>query len=116
MLGRKRAEEIPYYLKASDVLVSPRMLGTNIPLKIYSYLKSGIPVVATDLYTHTQSISSEVAILVNPRPEDFAEGIKRAVSSEGIDVSMNARRYCQKNHTIERYTELVDSALKKAFR
>jgi glycosyltransferase involved in cell wall biosynthesis len=44
--------------------VSPRIRGTNTPLKIYSYLRSGKPIVATDLLTHTQVLSSTVARLV----------------------------------------------------
>src|SRR6266851_4894803 len=35
--GERPAAEIPAYLQASDVLVSPRSKGTNTPLKIYQY-------------------------------------------------------------------------------
>ena len=35
-----RPTEIPAYLLAADVLVSPRSRGTNTPLKIYQYLRS----------------------------------------------------------------------------
>ena len=112
--GKKAAEEIPYYLKAADVLVSPRTLGTNIPLKIYSYLKSGVPVVATNLYTHTQSLNNEIAILTDPEPEAFANGIVRAVSDEGKKISLNAEVFCQKNYNPQRYLELVDAAVNKA--
>ena len=49
-----RPSEIPAYLLACDVLVSPRSRGTNTPLKIYQYLRSGKPIVATRLLTHTQ--------------------------------------------------------------
>ena len=52
--GERPAEEIPAYLLAADVLVSPRSRGTNTPLKIYQYLRSGKPIVATRLLTHTQ--------------------------------------------------------------
>lgn len=114
VLGRKEPHEIPYYLKAANVLVSPRILGTNIPLKIYSYLKSGIPVVATDLYTHTQSINNDIAILVEPEAEKFALGITEAVSQKGEQISKNARAFCRKNYSFERYLELVEEALNKA--
>ena len=50
--------------EACDILVSPRIRGTNTPLKIYSYLRSGKPIVATDLLTHTQVLSPAVARLV----------------------------------------------------
>ena len=41
--GERPAEEIPAYLEAADVLVSPRSRGKNTPLKIYQYLRSGRP-------------------------------------------------------------------------
>ncbi len=113
ILGEKNPEEIPYYLGAADVLVSPRTLGTNIPLKIYAYLKSGIPVVATNLYTHTQSINQDIAILTDPDPGKFAAGILEAASEKGKIISKNANAFCKKNYSFERYLELIKEALEK---
>jgi glycosyltransferase involved in cell wall biosynthesis len=114
LLGRKEPQDIPYYLKASHILVSPRILGTNIPLKIYSYLKSGIPLVATNLYTHTQSVSHDIAILTDPEPEAFARGIQDAAGEKGRNVSQNARIFCNKNYTRERYHQLITEVVSKA--
>jgi len=116
ILGQKNPGEIPYYLGAADVLVSPRTLGTNIPLKIYAYLKSGIPVVATNLYTHTQSINQDIAILTDPDPGKFAAGILEAVSEKGKIISKNATAFCRENYSYERYLELINEALKKTQR
>jgi glycosyltransferase involved in cell wall biosynthesis len=113
LLGRKEPQDIPYYLKASDVLVSPRILGTNIPLKIYAYLKSGIPVVATNLYTHTQSVDQHIAVLVEPEPEAFAKGIIEAAGEKGKTAAQNAREFCETNYTHQRYEELIQQALEK---
>jgi glycosyltransferase involved in cell wall biosynthesis len=114
LLGRKPAADIPYYLQAADVLVSPRSLGTNIPLKIYSYLASGVPVVATDLPTHTQTVTPDIAILAAPTPEAFAEGIRRAAGPQGRIIAGRARNFFEENYTPERYRELVAAALAKA--
>lgn len=114
ILGKKRPEEIPYYLNAADVLVSPRLLGTNIPLKIYSFLKSGVPLVATNLYTHTQSINRDIAILVEPDSRSFAQGIRRAVTAEGRKIARRAVEFAKINYSPERYLQLVDEAVKKA--
>jgi glycosyltransferase involved in cell wall biosynthesis len=73
--GQQPAREIPGFVQAADLLVSPRIRGTNTPLKIYSYLRSGKPIVATNLLTHTQVLSAEIATLVEPRPEPFAEAV-----------------------------------------
>jgi glycosyltransferase involved in cell wall biosynthesis len=113
LLGQKPAEEIPYYLQAADVLVSPRTLGTNIPLKIYSYLASGVPLVATDLPTHTQTITPAMAVMAAPTAEAFAAGIDRAAGPQGRTISTRAREHCRKNYTPERYRELVAAALAK---
>jgi len=114
LLGSRDPGEIPYYLSLSDILVSPRILGTNIPLKIYSYLKSGIPLVATDLYTHTQSVTKDIAILKKPEAGDFAAGIREAATDAGKKTAENAVKFCRENYSIEKYDELVGEALLKA--
>ncbi len=70
--GQQPAKEIPGFVQAADLLVSPRIRGTNTPLKIYSYLRSGKPIVATNLLTHTQVLTPAIARLVDPKPEPFA--------------------------------------------
>jgi glycosyltransferase involved in cell wall biosynthesis len=62
-------------MELADVLLSPRIEGANTPLKIYSYLTSGKPIVATDLPTHRQVLSPEIAKLVPADPAALAEGI-----------------------------------------
>src|SRR5207302_10840226 len=62
-------------LLAADLLVSPRSRGTNTPLKIYQYLRSGRATVATRLLTHTQVLSDETAILTGATAREFADGV-----------------------------------------
>jgi glycosyltransferase involved in cell wall biosynthesis len=73
--GQQPARDIPAFVGACDILVSPRIRGTNTPLKIYSYLRSGKPIVATNLRTHTQVLSNDVARLVAPEPAPFAAAV-----------------------------------------
>ena len=68
-------------MQAADLLVSPRIRGTNTPLKIYSYLRSGKPIVATNLLTHTQVLTPEIAVLVEPTPERFAAAILELIEN-----------------------------------
>jgi glycosyltransferase involved in cell wall biosynthesis len=46
-------------------------------MKIYSYLHSGKPLVATDLPTHRQVLDEEISVLAPAEPEGFAEGLRR---------------------------------------
>ncbi|PYQ92803.1 MAG: hypothetical protein DMF97_21145 [Acidobacteria bacterium] len=75
--GERPAAQIPAYLLAADVLVSPRSRGTNTPLKIYQYLRSGRPIVATRLVTHTQ-VLSDGAHSAPARKRSGAQGPPRA--------------------------------------
>ena len=68
-------EDPAAFVAACDVLASPRIAGINTPLKLYSYLRSGRPIVATDLHTHTQVLDPGSALLVAPEPKAFAEGL-----------------------------------------
>jgi glycosyltransferase involved in cell wall biosynthesis len=77
--GQRPPSEMPRYLAAGDILVSPRARGKNTPLKIYSYLRAGKPIVATRLLTHTQVLDDEVALLTEPDPKSFGEGILELV-------------------------------------
>ena len=92
--GQQPAKEIPGFVQAADLLVSPRIRGTNTPLKIYSYLRSGKPIVATNLLTHTQVLTPDIARLVDPNPEPFAaamiELIDRADERERLSAAAAA--------------------------
>lgn len=80
VLGKRPLEEMPLFMEMADILVSPRNKGTNTPMKIYTYLQSGRPVVATRLPTHTQVLTDEVAVLVAPTAADFAQGVQRLLA------------------------------------
>ena len=79
-------------LDAADVLVSPRAPGTNTPLKIYQYLRSGRPIVATRLLTHTQVLNDESAILTGATPDGFADGILAALDDPSARGAVGAQR------------------------
>ncbi len=74
--GQKPIEEIPMFLACSDILVSPRCAGTNVPLKIYTYMQSGKAILATDIYSHTQVLNDQNALLVKPTAHDLARGME----------------------------------------
>jgi glycosyltransferase involved in cell wall biosynthesis len=67
------------FLAYAAVLISPRLDGTTTPLKIYSYLHANRPIVATNITAHTQVLSPETAVLVEPNKDAFAEGILRVL-------------------------------------
>jgi glycosyltransferase involved in cell wall biosynthesis len=110
--GERPAPEIPAYLLASDVLVSPRSRGTNTPLKIYQYLRSGKPIVATRLLTHTQVLSDQTAILTGASPAEFADGILAGLldRARAADVGRRARDLAHTKYSYEAYLERTRQA------
>jgi glycosyltransferase involved in cell wall biosynthesis len=110
--GERPAAEIPAYLLASDVLVSPRSRGTNTPLKIYQYLRSGKPIVATRLLTHTQVLSDRTAILTDVTPEAFAAGILRGLDdrAEADAIGRRARELADTKYSYAAYLEKTRQA------
>jgi glycosyltransferase involved in cell wall biosynthesis len=89
-LGPRPVEQLPSVLAAADILVSPRLQGINTPMKIYSYLASGRPVVATRLATHTQVLNDDVAVLVDVDPDSMAEGLGRLLSNPELRSTLGA--------------------------
>jgi glycosyltransferase involved in cell wall biosynthesis len=105
--GQVPHSHVPLYLKLADVLVSPRSAGTNTPLKIYSYLRSGAPIVATDMYTHTQVLSPDVALLIPPEPEPFAAAMERLLDDPALSkhLAEAAFRLSEEHYSYKRYVD-----------
>lgn len=87
MLGNKPHQDIPLYLRAADVLVLPNSAKEEIselytsPMKLFEYMASGTPIVATRLPSLLEVLNERNAILVNPdSPEDMARGINDMLS------------------------------------
>ncbi len=93
--GRRALEEMPRLLGSADVLVSPRCHGMNSPLKLYSYLRSGKPIVATDILAHTQVLNSDVALLTKAEPRAFADAIVSVLEDDTLATRLGreARRF-----------------------
>jgi glycosyltransferase involved in cell wall biosynthesis len=111
--GQRPPSEMPRYLAISDVLVSPRSSGTNTPLKIYSYLRAGKPIVATRLLTHTQVLDDDSASLAEPTSEAFAEALLAlaAEPDRRLRLGAGARRLSEERYSYARYLERTREVL-----
>jgi glycosyltransferase involved in cell wall biosynthesis len=97
--GRVPHEDIPVYLKSADVLVLPNTPKTEeskfqtSPLKLFEYMASDRPIIASDLPSIKEILSEETAFFVNPgNPAELARTIKKVLESRGgtSQVSQNA--------------------------
>ncbi|MCB2187087.1 MAG: glycosyltransferase [Deltaproteobacteria bacterium] len=91
LVGPRPQAHLGQYLSQAAALVSPRTGGNNTPMKIFSYLDSERPLLATRLATHTQVLDDEVACLVEPEPEDMARGMVRLLTDQAFSEGLAAR-------------------------
>jgi glycosyltransferase involved in cell wall biosynthesis len=75
LTGQRPAEEMPDWMAMGSMLVSPRLHGGNTPLKLFSYMWSAVPIVATNLPTHTQVLDTQSAVLCEPTADAMANAI-----------------------------------------
>ncbi|MGB0910709.1 MAG: glycosyltransferase family 4 protein [Nitrospirales bacterium] len=83
-LGAQPIDRLSSFLEKANILVSPRKKGNNTPMKLYSYLQSGKPILATNLPTHTQVLDEQVAVLTEPHPDSFAQGLLALIKDEAL--------------------------------
>jgi len=77
--------------RRASVLTSPRVQGTNTPLKVYEQLASGIPLVATRIYSHTQVLNDDVCFLVEPTVDGLAAGLLEAITNSAKREAVTSR-------------------------
>lgn len=111
-LGPRPFEHLGDYLAGADVLVCPRVEGVNTPMKIFPYLHSGRPVLATDLRTHNQILTSEEALLAPADVEGLADGMITLAKDDSLRerLGQNGRAFVERNHTFEAHRDRVNRA------
>jgi glycosyltransferase involved in cell wall biosynthesis len=112
-LGPRPIGQLAQFLAAADVLVSPRSKGVNTPMKLYSYLHSGKPILATDLPTHTQILDSHVAMLAEPSPVPFGQAMLRLARDRDLRTALGSagRKLVEENFTYGAYREKLGNLL-----
>ena len=99
--GQQPASRMRTWMALGDLLVSPRRGGRNTPLKLYSYMASGVPIVATDLPTHTQVLDPDTAVLCVPTPEALGTAMADVLDAPATYESLaaNARRRVEEQYS-----------------
>jgi len=110
--GPMPMERMPACMTLASVLVSPRIKGENTALKLYSYMQTGKPIVATNLPTHTQVLDEETGWLCDPEPVALAAALGEALQSGDRDRrGTNAARKVEERYGLPRFYNQVQSLL-----
>ena len=110
--GQRPTDQMAAFTLLADVLLSPRAHGTNTPLKIYAYLHAGKPILATNIRSHTQVLTTAVAMLVDPTPESLAEGALRLLSDPRLQqrLGREAASLAETNYGYETFLRSTSQA------
>ena len=116
--GKRPPAELPQFLAAADVVASPRSRGENTPFKLYTYLASGRPLVATRIPTHTQLLDDTLALLVAPSAEGLASGIREVISAPDSARlrAESGRALVERNFGPDRFREKLGRAYEEVAR
>ena len=103
--GKQPIESIAALMAMADVLTSPRIIGTNVPMKIYTYLRSGKPIVATNITANTQVLSEKIAILTEANEKSFAKGLIRLLDDKdlGEKLGMEGKKFVEAQYTYSKF-------------
>jgi glycosyltransferase involved in cell wall biosynthesis len=122
LIEKRSHREIPVYLKSADVLVLPNKKGNYIsekytsPLKLFEYMASGAPIIASDLPSIREILNENNAVLVEPNnAEKLAEGIKKVLLNKDLadKISKQAFKDIQE-YTYQKRAEKILEFIKNA--
>ena len=85
MLGRKEQKELPMILQVADVLLLPHPKSeySQSPMKLFEYMASGRPIVASKLPSILEVLNDRNAVLVEAESATaLASGIKKLFNDE----------------------------------
>lgn len=107
--GPRPVSQMRGLLESADILVSPRIKGGNTPMKIYSYMDSGRPILATRLETHTQVLDDDIAMLAEPEPAAFAGAMKLLLADSELRARLGSAcmRTAAERHSAEAFRKSV---------
>jgi glycosyltransferase involved in cell wall biosynthesis len=114
-LGARPVRDLGAYLVQADLLVSPRLSGHNTPMKLYSYLAAGRAILATRIRSHTQVLSDETAMLVEPTAGELARGLDALLRSPRLRerLGLAARRLAATRYSLTQFRASIATAYRR---
>lgn len=110
ILERQPWERMRAFLALADFLISPRVHGNNAPLKIFEYLASGTPILASDISAHRAVLDESRAVFFEPTSRGIAQAVLQVLSDPASAAALGvaARRHAEEQLTWPKFVALLD--------
>ncbi|MBU2263321.1 glycosyltransferase family 4 protein [Patescibacteria group bacterium] len=114
-LGHKFKKDIPMYLKSADILLLPNIAVTKesvnytSPIKMFEYMASGVPIIASNLPSIREILNKKNSFLVEPNnPKALVGGIEKLLSDNifAENIAGNAKKDVKK-YTWDEYAKKI---------
>lgn len=116
VLPRQPRRQIPVYMELADFLVLPRVAADNVPLKLFDYMASGTPIIATRGPAHEPLLDESRAFMSEPTVEALSATLVDACTSRQRSAALAraARSYATENFGWDRFVDFVRSTYNDA--
>lgn len=107
LLGHKFKKDIPSYLKSADILLLPNTSQTEesvsftSPIKMFEYMASGVPIIASNLPSLRAVLNEQNALLVEP---DNAAALLKAIEKILVDNNFAQNIGRKAKEDVKKYT------------
>ena len=92
-VGKIPPDELPNYLRASDILLVPRHSGVNTPLKVLDYFKAGRAIVATDVPSNRLILDENTALFAQVSAQQYGEKIIALAENDTLRLALGEAGY-----------------------
>jgi glycosyltransferase involved in cell wall biosynthesis len=96
LLGRVGQEDLPAILQAADILLLPHPKGeySQSPMKLFEYMASSVPIVASRLPSISEVLNDNNAVLVEAENEEaLARGVERLIKDRNLSRVIAEKAY-----------------------
>ena len=114
ILGYKNPKLIPEYLESADVLILPNSAKDEkskwtSPMKLFEYMASGRPIIASDLPNIKEVLNENNAIFFKPdNSQDLAKKIESVLNNKNLVDKISQQAYQDvKNYTWDKRAEKI---------
>jgi len=113
-------DDLESFLRAADIAIVPIDTGSGVRVKMFDYLKRGIPIITTKFAMRGFSVKNQVHVLMSENIDDkFINNIKKLVNSRELreEIGKNAIKLLKDQHNwgilAEQYNKQVENIINK---